>query len=47
VLIEAVAFDLDGVLADRRMQGMATMEWARYLHDELGVALPTADPGVG
>jgi HAD superfamily hydrolase (TIGR01509 family) len=65
VLIEAVAFDLDGVLvdseptwaevrrrfvlahggrwpdgADRRMQGMATMEWAGYLHDELGVALP-------
>jgi HAD superfamily hydrolase (TIGR01509 family) len=68
MVIEAVAFDLDGVLidseptwahvrrrfvlghggrwpdgADRRMQGMATMEWARYLHDDLGVALPAAE----
>ena len=64
-MIDAVAFDLDGVLvdseptwtavrrefvlahgghwpegADRRMMGMATMEWAAYLHDNLGVALP-------
>jgi beta-phosphoglucomutase-like phosphatase (HAD superfamily) len=64
-VIDAVAFDLDGVLvdseptwtavrrefvlahggrwpegSDRRMMGMATMEWAAYLHDELGVALP-------
>ncbi|HEY8525889.1 MAG TPA: HAD family phosphatase [Acidimicrobiales bacterium] len=63
--IDAVVFDMDGVLvdseptwsdvrrrfvlahggrwpdgADRRMQGMATLEWARYLHDELGVDLP-------
>jgi HAD superfamily hydrolase (TIGR01509 family) len=70
VAIEAVAFDLDGVLidseptwaevrrrfvlahggrwpdgADRRMQGMATVEWAQYLHDELGVALPAAEIG--
>jgi len=66
-VIEAVAFDLDGVLvdseptwtavrrefvlanggrwpdgADRHMMGMATMEWARYLHDDLGVTLPAA-----
>jgi phosphoglycolate phosphatase-like HAD superfamily hydrolase len=63
IVINAVAFDLDGVLidseptwtevrrefvlahggawpdgADRRMMGMATAEWAHYLHDELGVA---------
>lgn len=66
-MIDAVAFDLDGVLvdseptwtavrrefvlanggrwpdgADRRMMGMATMEWARYLHDDLGVTVPAA-----
>ena len=64
-MIEAVAFDLDGVLvdseptwaavrrdlvlahgrpwragADRQMMGMSTDEWARYLHDDLGVDLP-------
>jgi HAD superfamily hydrolase (TIGR01509 family) len=64
-VIDAVAFDLDGVLVDsepiwtsvrrqfvldhggrwpdgaeRRMMGMATKEWAAYLHDELGVPLP-------
>lgn len=64
-MIDAVIFDLDGVLVDsepvwhevRRefvlgrggrypqgaaeaMQGMATAEWARYLHDELGVPEP-------
>lgn len=68
MVIDAVAFDLDGVLidseptwadvrrqfvlalggrwpdgADRRMMGMATMEWARYLHDDLGVALPVPE----
>jgi HAD superfamily hydrolase (TIGR01509 family) len=68
VAIDAVAFDLDGVLidsepawtavrrdlvlahggrwpdgADRRMMGMATLEWARYLHDDLGVALPVPE----
>ena len=66
-VIDAVAFDLDGVLidseptwtavrrafvlanggrwpdgADRRMMGMATTEWAAYLHDDLGVPLPEA-----
>lgn len=65
VAIEAVIFDMDGVLVDseptwgevrRRfaqdhggrwpdgtaeaMQGMATAEWARYMHDELGVGVP-------
>ncbi len=68
MVIEAVAFDLDGVVidseptwsdvrrrfvlahggrwpggADRKMQGMATLEWAGYLHDELGVALPVPE----
>jgi HAD superfamily hydrolase (TIGR01509 family) len=65
VAIDAVIFDMDGVLVDseptwgevrRRfahdhggrwpdgaaeaMQGMATAEWARYMHDDLGVGLP-------
>ena len=67
-MIDAVAFDLDGVLidseppwsevrrgfvlthggawpdgADRQMMGMATAEWAGYLHDELDVALPVTE----
>lgn len=66
--IDAVVFDLDGVLvdsepvwtevrrgfvrshggrwvdgADRRMMGMATAEWAGYLHDDLGVDLPVPE----
>ena len=64
-MIEAVIFDLDGVLIDsepvweqvrrqvvaehgehwapdaqRRLMGMSTGEWARYLSSQLGVALP-------
>jgi beta-phosphoglucomutase-like phosphatase (HAD superfamily) len=64
-MIEAVVFDLDGVLIDsepvweevrrglvaergghwapdaqRRLMGMSTQEWARYLSDDLGVGLP-------
>jgi HAD superfamily hydrolase (TIGR01509 family) len=64
-MIEAIAFDLDGVLIDsepvweevrrglvaergghwtpdaqRRLMGMSTQEWARYLSDDLGVGLP-------
>jgi len=64
-MIEAVVFDLDGVLVDsepvweqvrrqvvaehgghwaadaqRRLMGMSTGEWARYLSDDLGVGLP-------
>jgi HAD superfamily hydrolase (TIGR01509 family) len=64
-MIEAVIFDLDGVLIDsepvwerirrqvvaehggrwapdsqRRLMGMSTGEWARYLAGELGVGLP-------
>jgi HAD superfamily hydrolase (TIGR01509 family) len=63
--IQAVVFDLDGVLIDseplwdevreeltrelggrwhanaqRDMMGMSSREWARYMHDELGVDLP-------
>ncbi len=63
--IDAVVFDLDGVLVDsetiwdaarrdvvarhhgtwrpdatRAMMGMSSTEWAAYLHDELGVAVP-------
>jgi HAD superfamily hydrolase (TIGR01509 family) len=62
-VIEAVVFDLDGVLiqteelwdevrsglaeehgaryhdeAQRAMMGMSSLEWSRYMHDELGVA---------
>src|ERR1700749_5351854 len=64
-MIEAVVFDLDGVLVDsepvweqvrrglvaeygghwasdaqRRLMGMSTQEWARYLSEDLGVGLP-------
>jgi HAD superfamily hydrolase (TIGR01509 family) len=64
-MIEAVVFDLDGVLVDsepvweqvrrqlvaehgghwapdaqRRLMGMSTGEWARYLSHDLGVGLP-------
>src|SRR5213079_2886772 len=64
-MIEAVVFDLDGVLIDsepvweqvrrqlvaehggrwapdaqRRLMGMSTGEWARYLSADLGVGLP-------
>ena len=64
-MIEAVVFDLDGVLVDsepvweqvrrqvvaehgghwapgaqRRLMGMSTGEWARYLGEDLGVRLP-------
>jgi HAD superfamily hydrolase (TIGR01509 family) len=64
-MIEAVVFDLDGVLIDsepvweqvrrqlvaeygghwapdsqRRIMGMSTSEWARYLSEDLGVGLP-------
>ena len=64
-MIEAVVFDLDGVLVDsepvweevrrglvaergghwaadaqRRLMGMSTGEWARYLGENLGVGLP-------
>jgi HAD superfamily hydrolase (TIGR01509 family) len=64
-LIEAVIFDLDGVLIDsesawaevrrefvlerggrwqdhtqRDMMGMSSVEWSRYIHDELGVDMP-------
>ncbi|HEX3790111.1 MAG TPA: HAD family phosphatase [Pseudonocardiaceae bacterium] len=67
-MIEAVVFDLDGVLIDsepvweevrravvaehdgvwapdaqRRLMGMSTPEWARYLSTDLGVGLPPAD----
>src|ERR1700730_3558505 len=63
--IEAVVFDLDGILTDsepvweavrrdfvserggkwqpdtqRRLMGMSTSEWARYLSNELGVGMP-------
>src|ERR1700729_987593 len=64
-MIEAVVFDLDGVLIDsepvwervrrglvaerggrwapdaqRRLMGMSTPEWAKYLSEDLGVGLP-------
>ena len=64
-MIEAIVFDLDGVLVDsepvwerirrglvaergghwapdaqRRLMGMSTPEWARYLSEDLGVGLP-------
>jgi HAD superfamily hydrolase (TIGR01509 family) len=67
-VLEAVVFDLDGVLIDsepiwedvrrglvaerggrwpedaqRRLMGMSTPEWARYLSADLGVGLPPAE----
>jgi HAD superfamily hydrolase (TIGR01509 family) len=64
-VIEAVVFDLDGVLLDsehvwdevreqlarerggrwheraqREMMGMSSLEWSRYMHDEIGVPDP-------
>jgi HAD superfamily hydrolase (TIGR01509 family) len=67
-MIEAVVFDLDGVLLDsepvweqvrrevvaehgghwkpdtqRRLMGMSTPEWARYLSRDLGVGLPPGE----
>jgi len=64
-VIEAVIFDLDGVLleseqvwdeareeltkelggrwhdrAQRDMMGMSSLEWSRYMHDDLGIRLP-------
>jgi HAD superfamily hydrolase (TIGR01509 family) len=64
-MIEAVVFDLDGVLIDsepvwehvrhglvegygghwpddaqQRLMGMSTVEWARYLSEDLGIGLP-------
>ena len=64
-MIDAVVFDLDGVLIDsepvweqvrrglvaergghwapdaqRRLMGMSTQEWARYLSEDIGVGLP-------
>jgi len=67
-VIEAVVFDLDGVLIDsepvweqvrrglvaergghwaddaqKRLMGMSTPEWARYLSEDLGVGLPPAE----
>ncbi|HEU5388696.1 MAG TPA: HAD family phosphatase [Streptosporangiaceae bacterium] len=67
-MIEAVVFDLDGVLIDsepvweqvrrglvtergghwaadaqRRLMGMSTPEWARYLSKDLGVGLPPGE----
>ena len=66
--IEAVVFDLDGVLLDseavwatareqlvrerggawrddaaRAMQGMSSLEWSRYMHEELGLEMPPAE----
>jgi HAD superfamily hydrolase (TIGR01509 family) len=67
-VIEAVVFDLDGVLIDsepvwervrrglvsergghwaadaqKKLMGMSTPEWARYLSEDLGVGLPPAE----
>jgi HAD superfamily hydrolase (TIGR01509 family) len=67
-MIEAIVFDLDGVLIDsepvweevrrglvaerggqwaadaqRRLMGMSTPEWARYLSEDLGVGLPPGE----
>ena len=64
-MIEAVVFDLDGVLIDseqvwdearqglaeerggrwsenasRDMMGMSSLEWSRYMHDQVGIAEP-------
>jgi HAD superfamily hydrolase (TIGR01509 family) len=70
-VIEAVVFDLDGVLLDseqvwdevreqlvkerggrwhenaqREMMGMSSVEWSRYMHDELGVPEPPEEISV-
>jgi len=67
-MIDAIVFDLDGVLVDsepvwervrrglvaergghwapdaqRRLMGMSTQEWARYLSEDLGVGLPPGE----
>ncbi|HEV2537707.1 MAG TPA: HAD family phosphatase [Streptosporangiaceae bacterium] len=67
-MIEAVVFDLDGVLIDsepvweqvrrglvaerggrwapdaqKKLMGMSTPEWARYLSEDLGVGLPSGE----
>jgi HAD superfamily hydrolase (TIGR01509 family) len=67
-VVEAVVFDMDGVIADtehvwdevrealvadwggaysaeaqRAMMGMSSVEWSRYMHDELGLAQSPAE----
>jgi HAD superfamily hydrolase (TIGR01509 family) len=71
-VLEAVIFDLDGVLMDseelwnaakeafateaggrwherapRDMMGMSSLEWSRYMHQELGVPLPPEEIDAG